>query len=189
MALRLGGLADLDPASVPLPPGTEVVTRVDRDVDGELRLQGATGRVAKLDGDRVEIAFVDGKHATYLRSEVTPRRLGVARYAQRRAAAWDQLRACIAIDTLVGSRAWGVADEGSDEDRRGVFVSQLPWTTGLVDPPLDLISVDGRRRTGWQGDPASTARRPEHARDAVRIAGDRRSDRRAAHAAASRTTM
>jgi hypothetical protein len=89
------------------------------------------------------VTFVDGKHATYLRSEVTPRKLGVARYAQRRAAAWDQLRPCVVIDTLVGSRAWGVADEGSDEDRRGVFLLPLPWTTGLVDPPQDLISVDG----------------------------------------------
>jgi hypothetical protein len=36
-----------------------------------------------------------------------------------------------------------VAEEGSDEDRRGVFVLPMPWTTGLVDPPLDLTSVDG----------------------------------------------
>ena len=143
MALRLGGLADLDPTSVPLPPGTEVVTRVAREIDGELRPQGATGRVARLDGERIEVAFFDGKHATYLRSELTPRKLGVARYAQRRQAAWEQLRPCVAIDTLVGSRAWGVSDEGSDEDRRGVFVLPLPWTTGLVDPPHDLISLDG----------------------------------------------
>src|SRR5512134_1046270 len=109
MALRLGGLADLDPTAVPLPLGTEVTTRVDRVVEGEIRPQGATGRVAKLDGDRVEVTFLDGKRATYLRAEVTPRKLGVARYALRRAAAWDALHPCIAIDTLVGSRAWGVA--------------------------------------------------------------------------------
>src|SRR5580704_13233953 len=90
MALRLGGLRDIDPTSVPLPQGTAVVTRVDREVDGEVRPLGATGRVSKLDGDRVEVTFVDGKHATYLRSEVTPRKHGVARYAQRRAAAWDR---------------------------------------------------------------------------------------------------
>ena len=53
------------------------------------------------------------------------------------------------IDTLVGSRAWGVADEGSDEDRRGVFVLPLPWTTGLVEPPLDLVSLDGSQ-TYWE---------------------------------------
>jgi RNA repair pathway DNA polymerase beta family len=143
MALRLGGLGDLDPAGVPLPAGTEVTTRVDRLVDGELRPQGALGRVAKLEGDRVDVVFVDGRRATYLRDEVMPRKLGVVRYAQRRAAAWDQLRPCVVIDTVVGSRAWGVADEGSDEDRRGIFVLPLPWTTGLVDPPVDLVSLDG----------------------------------------------
>jgi hypothetical protein len=145
MAQRLGGLADLDPATVPLPVGTEVTTRVDR----AGRPQGATGRVAVIDGDRVEVVFLDTGRATYLRTEVTPRKLGVQRYAQRRAAAWDQLRPCVVLDTLVGSRAWGVADEGSDEDRRGVFVLPLPWTTGLVEPPLDLVSLDGSS-TYWE---------------------------------------
>ena len=149
MALRLGGLADLDPSAVPLPTGTEVITRVERAVDGELRPQGATGRVTRIDGDRVDVTFIDGKHATYLRAEVMPRKLGVARYAQRRAAAWDELRPCVVIDTVVGSRAWGVATESSDEDRRGVFVLPMPWTTGLVDPPQDLVSVDGSQ-TYWE---------------------------------------
>ena len=152
MALRLGGLHDLDPSAVPLPAGTEVTTRVDRvlsDADGELRPQGATGRVTKLDGDHVEVVFLDGKRATYLRSEVVPRKLGVVRYAQRRQAAWDQLRPCVVLDTLVGSRAWGVADVGSDEDHRGVFVLPMSWTSGLVDPPLDLVSVDGSS-TYWE---------------------------------------
>ncbi|HEY4179144.1 MAG TPA: nucleotidyltransferase domain-containing protein [Kofleriaceae bacterium] len=149
MALRLGGLADIDPSSVPLPAGTEVITRVDREVAGELRPQGASGRVTKLDGDQVDVTFVDGKTATYLRTEVTPRKLGVARYAHRRAAAWDALRPCVAIDTMVGSRAWGVADEASDEDHRGVFVLPFSWTTGLVDPPQDLISAGGSE-TYWE---------------------------------------
>jgi hypothetical protein len=149
MALRLGGLADLDPTAVPLPSGTEVITRVDRIVDGELRPQGATGRVSRLHGEHVEVMFVDGRQATYLRAELTPRKLGVARYAQRRAAAWDELRPCVVLDALVGSRAWGVASEGSDEDRRGVFVLPMPWTTGLVDPPQDLVSLDGSH-TYWE---------------------------------------
>jgi hypothetical protein len=105
--------------------------------------------VAAIDGDRVEVQFLDGKRATYLRAEVTPRKLGVARYAHRRAVAWDALRPCVVIDTLVGSRAWGLSDERSDEDRRGVFVLPLPWTTGLVEPPLDLVSVDGSQ-TYWE---------------------------------------
>ncbi|HLL24187.1 MAG TPA: nucleotidyltransferase domain-containing protein, partial [Kofleriaceae bacterium] len=140
---RLGGLVDLDPQAVPLPAGTEIVTRVDRMVDGEVRPQGASGRVKGIAGERVEVVFLDGKTATYLRGEVTPRKLGVQRYAQRRAAAWEHLRPCVVLDTVVGSRAWGVADAGSDEDHRGVFVLPLPWLSGLVEPPLDLVSLDG----------------------------------------------
>ena len=135
--------------TVPLPAGTEVTTRVDRTVGADLRPQGASGRVVAVDGDRVEVQFLDGKRATYLRGEVTPRKLGVQRYAQRRAVAWESLRPCVVIDTLVGSRAWGLSDERSDEDRRGVFVLPLPWTTGLVEPPLDLVSLDGSQ-TYWE---------------------------------------
>jgi len=145
MALRLGGLTDLDPETVPLPTGTEVVTRVDRDG----LPKGAFGRISRLDDEALEVTLVDGRTARYLRSELTPRKLGVARYAQRREAAWSQLRACVVIDTVVGSRAWGLADAASDEDRRGVFVLPFSWTAGLVDPPLDLISVDGSH-TYWE---------------------------------------
>jgi hypothetical protein len=139
MAIRLGGLTEIDPETVPLPPGTEVVTRVDR---GDIP-RGALARVARLDGDAVDVTLVDGRTARYVRSELTPKKLGVARYAHRRAAAWDALRPCVVIDAIVGSRAWGLADDGSDEDRRGVFVLPLAWTSGLVEPPLDLASVDG----------------------------------------------
>ncbi len=149
MAYRLGGLADLDSTAVPLPTGTEVTTRVDRVVDGEVRPQGATGRVSRIDGERVDVTFIDGRHATYLRAEVTPRKLGVARYAQRRAAAWDELRPCVVLDAVVGSRAWGVAGDDADEDHRGVFVLPFSWTTGLVDPPQDLVSLDGSQ-TYWE---------------------------------------
>lgn len=139
MALRLGGLADLDAETVPLPAGTEVVTRVDRDG----LPKGAIGRVRTIEGDAVEVTLVDGRTARYLRSEVVPRKLGVVRYAVRRAAAWEALRPCVVLESVVGSRAWGLSDERSDEDRRGVFVLPFAWTAGLVDPPLDLLSEDG----------------------------------------------
>jgi hypothetical protein len=42
-----------------------------------------------------------------------------------------------------------VADEGSDIDRRGVFVLPAPWLTGLAEPPLDLVSLDGSQ-TYWE---------------------------------------
>src|SRR5689334_6385390 len=144
MVLRLGALGDVDPLAVPLPVGTEVTTRVDRAIaDGRVIAQGAVGGVVARDGDRAEVELVGGGRAWFLREELVPRKLGVVRYAHRREAAWDALAACTVLDSLVGSRAWGVEDAGSDEDHRGVFVLPAPWLTGLVDPPLDLLSGDG----------------------------------------------
>jgi hypothetical protein len=143
MSLRLGGLTDLDPLAVPLPPGTEVTTRVDR-VHGERTVgQGAVGRVVALDGDNVDVEVVGVGRVRYLRVEVVPRKPGLVRYARRRHDAWTELSPTVVIDAVVGSRAWGLDHAGSDEDRRGVFVLPFAWQTGLADPPLDLQSLDG----------------------------------------------
>lgn len=155
MALRIGGLSDLDVLTVPLPAGTEITTRVDREFEGVFRPQGVVGRVVATvsasgaDRDLLEVVFLDGKKGRYLRQELVPRKLGVVRYAQRREASWQALRPCVVLEARVGSRAWGLANEHSDEDHRGVFALPFPWTTGLVDPPLDLVSLDGSA-TYWE---------------------------------------
>jgi hypothetical protein len=147
--LRLHGLGDIDPETVGLPHGTEVVTRVDR-MAGERRVpQGAIGRVVQVDGDQVEVAIVGVGRAVYARRELTPHRPGQLRFAVRREAAWNALSPCVVVEALVGSRAWGLASEGSDTDRRGLFVLPFPWTTGLVVPPEDLVSGDGSA-TFWE---------------------------------------
>jgi hypothetical protein len=145
----LRDLADIDPLGVPLPNGTEVITRVDR-VLGERRVpQGAVGRVVASEGDALDVLVVGVGVARYLRSEVVPRRAGQARYAQRRHAAWEALKPCAVLEATVGSRAWGLAEEGSDHDVRGVFALPLCWTVGLVEPPRDLVSTDGST-TYWE---------------------------------------
>ena len=143
MDLRLRNLTQLDSRAVPLPHGTEVVTRVDR-VLGERRVpQGSIGRVTKIEADSVDVTIVGVGVVRYTRSELTPRRVGQALFAQRREDAWDALHPCIVLETTVGSRAWGLADESSDVDRRGVFALPFSWTQGLVAPPEDLVSADG----------------------------------------------
>src|SRR5262245_24425130 len=143
MDLRLRNLEQLDSRAVPLPHGTEVVTRVDR-VLGERRVpQGTVGRVTKVDGDEIDVTIVGVGVVRYARAELTPRRVGQALFAHRRAEAWDALRPCVVLDSTVGSSAWGLADADSDEDHRGVFALPLPWTQGLVAPPEDLVSADG----------------------------------------------
>ena len=143
MDLRLRSLEPLDSRAAPLPHGTEVVTRVDRIVDGRRIPQGTIGRVTKLEGDVLEVALVGRGIARYVRSELTPRRIGQTLHAHRREAAWNALLPGVVLETTVGSRAWGVADASSDEDRRGVFAIPFRWTQGLVAPVEDLVSADG----------------------------------------------
>lgn len=147
--VRVRGLEHLDPEVVPLPAGTEVTTRVDRLVGGRRVPQGATGRVTGSDGDQLAIAIAGVGVASYLRAELTPRNAGQLRFAMRREAMWVALQPCVVLDTVVGSRAWGLADAGSDTDRRGVFVAPLSWTTGLAPPPGELVSVCGSS-TYWE---------------------------------------
>jgi hypothetical protein len=148
MALRLRPLQSIDPLSVELPHGTEIITRVER-IHGERRVpQGTIGRVTGIDGDALEITVVGMGSFRYERSEVSPRRSGQALFAQRRADAWDALEPCVVLETVVGSRAWGLANESSDEDLCGVFALPLPWTLGLVAPPEDLVSANGSK-TYW----------------------------------------
>jgi len=149
MDLRLRGLHDIDPESVPLPHGTEVVTRVDR-LAGERRIpQGAVGRVVRVDGDSVHVRVVGVGEAIYARGEVSPRKAGQLRFARQREAAWSALCPCVVLDAVVGSQAWGLADASSDVDRRGVFVLPFSWTSGLAAPPAELVSADGSA-TYWE---------------------------------------
>jgi predicted nucleotidyltransferase len=143
MDLRLRNLEQLDARAVPLPHGTEVVTRVDR-ILGERRIpRGSVGRVTKIEGDELDVTIVGVGVVRYARGELSPRRVGQVLFAHRRADAWDALRRCVVLDTTVGSRAWGLAGADSDEDHRGVFALPLSWTQGLVAPPDDLVSADG----------------------------------------------
>jgi len=180
-------MGDVDPLSVPLPHGTEVTTRVDRSLGGDRVVpQGALGRVVGS-GQEEERAFFDVMVlgvgvVRYGRDELVPRKVGQVRYARRREDAWSLLAPCVVVSAVVGSRTWGLSDEGSDEDRRGVFVLPFSFTTGLVAPPEDLVSSDGSAtyweigkaiRQGLRADPNTlemlfaAAAQPEGVRDPI----------------------
>lgn len=137
--------SDFDPTRVPLPHGTLVSTR--RAHEGIP--QGAVGRVVGSQDAEVTLRLADGRCIDIPRAEVVPTKLAEARYAVRRAEAWSALRPTAVVETIVGSRAWGLAEADSDVDRRGVFVLPTPWTAGLVSPPSELVSLDGSE-TFWE---------------------------------------
>jgi hypothetical protein len=120
-----------------------VTTRVER-VAGDRRIpQGVVGRVVAIRDDGFDVLVTGIGILRHARNELTPRRPGQVRFAEQRAADWDALRPCVVLEATVGSRAWGLADESSDTDLRGVFALPFPWTAGLVDPPHTLTSADG----------------------------------------------
>jgi hypothetical protein len=139
-------MADMwDVDNVPLPNGTEVTTRVDR---GAVPA-GAVGRIVTQLDVGYQVQLVGAGREIYARAELLPRKSGQLRFALRRAADWDHLRSCVVLEATVGSRAWGLAEEGSDVDVRGAFVLPLSWTGGLASPPEDLVSADGSS-TYWE---------------------------------------
>lgn len=153
MGPRLRGSEQLDPLLVPLPNGTEVATRVERlraaDDDARAIPAGAVGRVIGERDGVYEVRLVSGEHASFVRSELLPRKAGQLRFAMRRATDWQTLSACRVLEATVGSRAWGLAHEGSDHDVRGAFVLPFAWQGGLAELPYDLISADGSA-TFWE---------------------------------------
>ncbi|RKH99285.1 DNA polymerase beta superfamily protein [Corallococcus sp. AB038B] len=147
---RVRGLEQIDRLSVPLPHGTEVTTRVERVASGGRRIpQGVVGRVVRAHDGGFDVQIVGVGEEWFARDELVPRRTGQVQFAQRREAAWSALRPCVVLETRVGSHAWGLADERSDVDVRGVFALPLPWTLGLGQPPQDLVSADGST-TYWE---------------------------------------
>jgi len=139
---------DLDDA-LPLPHGTDVVTRVARSVEGNEIAPGTVGRVVGTHGAGLDIQVLGIGVVRYARSEVAPFRSGQIRYALARDAAWTALRGNVILEVVVGSRAWGLADESSDTDLRGLFVLPFPWSARAGTSPEDLVSADGSS-TYWE---------------------------------------
>lgn len=147
---RIRGLEQVDRLSVPLPHGTEVTTRVERVASGGRRIpQGVVGRVVRAHDGGFDVQIVGVGEVWFAREELVPRRVGQVNFARRREAAWSALTPCVVLETRVGSHAWGLANENSDVDVRGVFALPLAWTFGLVEAPMDLVSADGST-TYWE---------------------------------------
>jgi hypothetical protein len=104
-------LDTVDRQAIPLPNGTEVTTRIERRFGRLLIPQGTIARVVHTEGDRVEVRVVGGGRHVYLRSELLPRNSGQLRFAVRRQEAWGALRGAVVLEAVVGSQAWGLADE------------------------------------------------------------------------------
>ncbi len=129
-----------------LPVGTKVVSRIEtRATDGGTLLpKGATGVVVRspVDQDHAyQIRFPDGTEAMLHRHELAFLRefqesgLGHAVHIPEE----YNLRDCIIYQCVIGSQAYGLANQESDIDRRGIYLppARLHWSIYGVPEQLE----------------------------------------------------
>jgi hypothetical protein len=127
-----------------LPEGTQVVLRADR---------GATGRVVGTTADgRYQVRLADGRELAVARDGLSLRRA----HQQARAIGTGDpddgarlVREHTIYAAVVGSRAFGLAVDGSDTDLRGVYAAPAADFWSLIKPPAH-VEGPARDQFSWE---------------------------------------
>jgi hypothetical protein len=136
--------------SLPLPIGTQIVTRIDyRDSSGEIAcLAGTVGSVLRApetpDGPYL-VRLVNGIEASFARRHLTIRKLITTHDMQavgEQIIAELDLSSCVIYRCIVGSRAYGLSHDGSDTDRRGFYLPPADLHWSLFGSPEQLENPD-----------------------------------------------
>lgn len=139
-----------------LPEGTHVVTRAEvRDSRGEtLCPAGMVGKIVKSPVDSTHayrVALPDGREVSLQRQHLSVRKhVQKEDLAEVKPRELDQeLYERVIYRCIVGSRAYGLAGEGSDVDRRGFYLppAELHWS--LFDLPEQLENAE-TQETYWE---------------------------------------
>ncbi len=136
-----------------IPVGTQVVLKGDRRVPGggAVKPAGSVAEVieAPASNDRAYLVrFVDGVTLRARFGELAVRRREVA---DELATPGADLRRYAVYRVAVGSRAFGLATDTSDEDRRGVYLPPAAVTWSLTKPPEQLeYRADGVEEVLWE---------------------------------------
>ena len=132
--------------------GTHVVARIETGNPGR-RPRGAVAVIVDSPLDRTHayrVRFVDGGEASLRRSEFAVRKqhqvdgLGTSPNE-----AFTTFEPFIILRSVVGSRAYGLDEDDSDTDRRGVFLPQAPRHWSLAGVP-DQIERDETQEAYWE---------------------------------------
>jgi uncharacterized protein len=146
----------LDAASPLVAVGTQVITRVATPRGpGELpRPRGAVGVVAAQPGQgslRYRLRLVDGGEVSLRRLEFAVRKLDQSEGVRQRAALPEGFRVedWVIYRCVVGSTAYGLAEPGSDVDRRGVYLppAELHWSLEGVP---EQVENDATEEVYWE---------------------------------------
>src|SRR3954469_3918571 len=142
------------PPNFLIPVGSQVVLRYDRRVPGT-DLVKPVGTVAEVveapeSNDRPYLVrFLDGVSFRLKFGELLVRRGDHS--VEATATAGPDVSAFVIYRVMVGSRAFGLATESSDEDRRGVFLPPADWHWSLTKPPEQVeFFADGVEEVDWE---------------------------------------
>jgi len=143
-----------------IPPGSQVVLKYSKRIRGssEERPAGSVAKVVESpESNRYAytIEFADGTRIRAKIGELAIRRREVAEELRApgeiRVTPGEDLRPYIIYRVEVGSRAFGLATEESDEDIRGVYVPPARMTWSLRKPPEQWeSSSEGRDEVYWE---------------------------------------
>lgn len=137
-----------------IPVGTQVVLRYDRRVPGTdtMKHAGTVGVVTEAPdtNDRPYLVrFLDGAAFRLKFGELLVRRNDHS--VEATATAGPDVSAYVVFRVMLGSRAFGLATESSDEDRRGVFLPPAEWHWSLTKPPEQVeFFGDGVEEIDWE---------------------------------------
>ena len=126
-----------------LPPGTQVVALAEvRGTDGRpVHPRGAVGIIIQSPGDywhSYRVRFLDGFEASFLRGEISVLSVFQREMVMPDALAENDLNRHIIYRCVVGSRAYGLDDEQSDTDRRGIYLPPADRHWSLYGVPEQL---------------------------------------------------
>jgi predicted nucleotidyltransferase len=151
MALEEHSFRHLLPTFI-ISPGTQVVLKVDKVApDGTLRQRGSVAVIAESPTDNRDaytLRFADGQTLSAYFRELAIRRKEVE---DRLALAGHDLRPWIIYRCQVGSRAFGLAGEESDDDLRGIYLppARLHWSLFKLPEQLEF-GGEGTDEVYWE---------------------------------------
>jgi predicted nucleotidyltransferase len=136
-----------------IPVGTQVVLKVAKRVPGSnaTKPAGSIGIVAEAPATNRRpyvIRFVDGVALRVKFADLAVRRREVA---DELVTPGEDMRRYVIFRVTVGSRAFGLAGEKSDEDRRGVYLPPAELTWSLFKPPEQVeFQSEGVEEVDWE---------------------------------------
>ncbi len=136
-----------------IPVGTQVVLKVAKRVSGSVAVKPAGSVAEVLEAPSTNrrpyrLRFVDGATLRATFGELAVRRREVE---GELVTPGVDLRQYVILRVAAGSRAFGLATETSDDDRRGVFLPPAELTWSLFKPPEQIeYKTDGVEEVCWE---------------------------------------